>query len=317
MPCFKKNNLEFKVVLHLTHTRYDRARIFKIVSSVRKHSCFPFSSPWFETHQRQDFFSLLLSLWTALRSNTSSAEKWISQMQSSVKSRAKHYKKVVQSWINRSFLSILVWRASPSAGPSVQRPPRRNFFSRILAGRKNFGLGRRRPEDSTLGPRDLQPTQRTSRPHRHRLLARLERRFLDPDLRRPRRNCQNVEHSGLLQPVRPEHERAPERSAEWPERPERFSRACSDLPYPVFQRHKSVLLSSQHLDRHRCRRRQRRQCLRPRGQRRRHQYHQKLPDPQRQWDLLVFVKLAETRIGLCYNDFSFDKTAFSLFRTRN
>ena len=55
MPCFKKNKLEFMVVLLLTHTRYDRARIFMIVSSGRKHSCFPLSSPWFETHQRQDF----------------------------------------------------------------------------------------------------------------------------------------------------------------------------------------------------------------------------------------------------------------------
>ena len=36
---------------------------------------------------------LLLSLWTALRSNLSSAKQWVSQMQLAVTSRAKYYKK--------------------------------------------------------------------------------------------------------------------------------------------------------------------------------------------------------------------------------
>ena len=39
------------------------------------------------------FFSLLLSLWTVLRLNPSSAMQWISQMQSAVMSTAKYYKK--------------------------------------------------------------------------------------------------------------------------------------------------------------------------------------------------------------------------------
>ena len=38
-----------------------------------------------------DFFSLLLSWWTVLRLNPSSAKQWISQIQSAVTSRAKHY----------------------------------------------------------------------------------------------------------------------------------------------------------------------------------------------------------------------------------
>ena len=40
----------------------------------RKHSCFPPSSPGFESWPRRDFFSLLLSWWTVLRSNPSSAQ---------------------------------------------------------------------------------------------------------------------------------------------------------------------------------------------------------------------------------------------------
>ena len=35
----------------------------------RKHSCVPPNSPRFESQHLQDFFSLLLSLWTVLRSN--------------------------------------------------------------------------------------------------------------------------------------------------------------------------------------------------------------------------------------------------------
>ena len=58
-----------------------------------KHSCFPPSSPRFESHLRQDFFSLLLISWTALRSNPSCAEQWISQIQLPVTSGAKDAKK--------------------------------------------------------------------------------------------------------------------------------------------------------------------------------------------------------------------------------
>ena len=46
----------------------------------RKHSCLPPSSPRFESRLYQDFFSLLLGLWTELRLNPSSAKQWISQM---------------------------------------------------------------------------------------------------------------------------------------------------------------------------------------------------------------------------------------------
>ena len=43
---------------------------------------------------RPKFFSLLLSLWTVMRSNPSSAMQWISQMQLPVTSWAKYYKKI-------------------------------------------------------------------------------------------------------------------------------------------------------------------------------------------------------------------------------
>ena len=46
----------------------------------RKHF-FPPSSPMFESRLLQYFFSLLLSLWTVMRSNPSSAKQLISQMQ--------------------------------------------------------------------------------------------------------------------------------------------------------------------------------------------------------------------------------------------
>ena len=59
-----------------------------------KHSRFPPSSPRFKSRLRLDFFSLLLSLWTVLRLNPSSAKQWISQMQLAVTFRAKCYKKV-------------------------------------------------------------------------------------------------------------------------------------------------------------------------------------------------------------------------------
>ena len=55
------------------------------------------------------FFSLLLSWWTVLRSNPSSAEQWISQIHLEVMSRAKHYKKVEEKkakW-STSFSQIL------------------------------------------------------------------------------------------------------------------------------------------------------------------------------------------------------------------
>ena len=54
---------------------------------------FPPSSPGFKSLNCRDFFSILLSWWTVLRSNPSSAKKWISQMQLGVTSRATNYKK--------------------------------------------------------------------------------------------------------------------------------------------------------------------------------------------------------------------------------
>ena len=59
----------------------------------RKHSCFPPSNPRFESWLRQVFFSVLLSLWTILRLNPSTAKQWISQMQLTMTYRAKCYKK--------------------------------------------------------------------------------------------------------------------------------------------------------------------------------------------------------------------------------
>ena len=58
-----------------------------------KHSCFPPSIPGFESRLSWDFFSLLLSLWTELRSHLSRAKQYISQMKLAVTSRAKYYKK--------------------------------------------------------------------------------------------------------------------------------------------------------------------------------------------------------------------------------
>ena len=53
-----------------------------------KQSYFPPSSSGFESWLRLDFFSILLSWWTVLRSNSSSAMQWISQMQLAVTFRA-------------------------------------------------------------------------------------------------------------------------------------------------------------------------------------------------------------------------------------
>ena len=61
----------------------------------RKYPCFPPSSPGFESWLCWDFLSLLLSLWTELRSKQSGAKQWISQMQFAVMSRAKYYKNVL------------------------------------------------------------------------------------------------------------------------------------------------------------------------------------------------------------------------------
>ena len=71
----------------------------------RKHSRFPPSSPGFESQLCQDFFSWLLSLWTVLRSNPSSAQQWILQMQFMVTSRPKYNKK---SWSLR-FNGPQIW----------------------------------------------------------------------------------------------------------------------------------------------------------------------------------------------------------------
>ena len=56
----------------------------------------PPSGLGFESQLSQDFFSLLLSLRTVLRSKPSSAMQWISQMQLAVTSRVKYFKKVEQ-----------------------------------------------------------------------------------------------------------------------------------------------------------------------------------------------------------------------------
>ena len=59
-----------------------------------KHFCFPPSSPGCKSRQCRDFLSLLLSLWTELRSNPSIAKQSISQFQLAVTNRAKYYTKV-------------------------------------------------------------------------------------------------------------------------------------------------------------------------------------------------------------------------------
>ena len=66
----------------------------------RKHSCFPPSSPRFESRLCRDFLSSLLSVWTVLRSKPSSAMQRISQMQLAVTFRANHYKKArFEPWV--------------------------------------------------------------------------------------------------------------------------------------------------------------------------------------------------------------------------
>ena len=52
----------------------------------------PTQQPWVQIPAPWVFFSLLLSLWTELRLNQSSAKQWILQMQLAATSRAKHYK---------------------------------------------------------------------------------------------------------------------------------------------------------------------------------------------------------------------------------
>ena len=78
----------------------------------RKHSCFPPSSPGFESCLYRDFFPLLLSLWTVLRSNPSSAKKQISQMRLAVTSRANHYKNIYPLVIqcSKSHQFEVVWQ---------------------------------------------------------------------------------------------------------------------------------------------------------------------------------------------------------------
>ena len=65
-----------------------------VCKAQKEPSCFPPSSSGFEARHGRDFFSLLLSWWTVLRSNQYSAKQWISQMQLAVTSRAEYYKKM-------------------------------------------------------------------------------------------------------------------------------------------------------------------------------------------------------------------------------
>ena len=84
----------------------------------RKHSSFPPSSPGFKSQHCRDFSSLLLSWWTVLRLNPSSAKQWISQMQSAVTSRAKYSKK---------YLNLLLGPTTP-----VQLSPGGNNVAKEL-----------------------------------------------------------------------------------------------------------------------------------------------------------------------------------------
>ena len=59
----------------------------------RKHSCFPPSSPEFDSWPSQIFLSWLLSWWTEMRLNSSRAKQLILQIQFVVTSRAKYNKK--------------------------------------------------------------------------------------------------------------------------------------------------------------------------------------------------------------------------------
>ena len=100
-------------------TTYNK-RLIKIIQAwggciaERKHSCFPPSSPGFESCLYQDYFPLLLSLWTVLRSNPSSAKKQISQMRLAVTSRANHYKNINQLVLqcSKSHQFEVVWQLS-------------------------------------------------------------------------------------------------------------------------------------------------------------------------------------------------------------
>ena len=61
--------------------------------------------PGFESWLRRDFFSLMLSWWTELRLNPSSAKQLISQTQLSVKSRAQKYLEMLQLW--DTYISVI------------------------------------------------------------------------------------------------------------------------------------------------------------------------------------------------------------------
>ena len=80
--------------------RAPMAKFFSCIGVVAGELCstegsFPHSSSGFKSWLRQYFFSFLLSLWTVLRSNPSSAKQWILQMQLAVMSRAKNYKQAL------------------------------------------------------------------------------------------------------------------------------------------------------------------------------------------------------------------------------
>ena len=51
----------------------------------------PTQQPWVRSPAQPGFFSLMRSLWTGLRLNSSSAMQWISKMQLTLTSKAKHY----------------------------------------------------------------------------------------------------------------------------------------------------------------------------------------------------------------------------------
>ena len=87
--------------------------------SQRKHSCFKPSSPGFESRLYREFFSIVLSLWTLLRSNPASAKQWISQMQLVVASRARYYQN------NHTHTLI-------GSGPNEKREPQKLPVSTVV-----------------------------------------------------------------------------------------------------------------------------------------------------------------------------------------
>ena len=110
----------------------------------RKHFCFPPSNHGFKSSLRLYIFSLLLSLWTVLRS---SVKQWISQMQRAVKFRSKYHKRRFISYDPRSLGTH--WSVLTCANRILGAPDSVHALDQRLADQLVSGLAGHRAE---VGP---------------------------------------------------------------------------------------------------------------------------------------------------------------------